>query len=117
MAITTLKDLYTHELQDLYSANSQSLELHRTLDNTCTNDDACDKMAAVIDGIKNGIDAVKSICDRHGISPDGEVCKGMAGLVTEAKAHAIDADIEDDSVRDASIVSQSNRMEHYALAG
>ena len=117
MAITTLKDLYIHELKDLYSANAQSLELHKKLDEVCDNDEACEKMAGVIDGIQSGIDAVKAICERHGVSPDGEKCKGMAGLVTEAKAHAIEADIDSDIVRDASIISQSNRMEHYALAG
>ena len=41
----------------------------------------------------------------------------MEGLVKEAKAHAIDAEIEDEDVRDASIISQYQRMTHYALAG
>lgn len=117
MAINDLRDLYIHELKDLYSANSQSLEIHNKLCDACSNDEACSKMKRVIDGINDGISAVKSICERHSVSPDGEKCKGMGGLVTEAKAHALDADIDDDIVRDASIVSQSNRMEHYALAG
>jgi ferritin-like metal-binding protein YciE len=117
MALNTIKDLYVHELQDLYSANTQSLEIHQSLSDTCTTPETCDKMKRVIDGIRDGLDAVKTIADRHGFSPEGETCKGMAGLVREAKAHAAEADIDDDAVRDASIISQSNRMEHYALAG
>jgi len=117
VTIGNLKDLYTHEIRDLHSANTQSLEMHQKLAEACTNKDARDKVGRVIDGIRDGIDAIESICKRHGVSPTGEGCKGMAGLVAEAKAHATEADIEDSIVRDASIISQSSRMEHYALAG
>jgi ferritin-like metal-binding protein YciE len=41
----------------------------------------------------------------------------MEGLVKEAKAHAIDANIEDKDVRDASIITQYQRMVHYGVAG
>ncbi|MEQ8317634.1 MAG: ferritin-like domain-containing protein [Phycisphaerales bacterium] len=117
MSVSNLKDLYVHEIKDLYSANTQSLEMHQTLAEACTSEEACAKMDRVLDGIRDGIKAVETICDRHGVEPTGERCKGMAGLVTEAKAHATEADIEDAIVRDASIISQSNRMEHYALSG
>jgi len=117
MSITTLKALYLHEIKDLFSANTQSLEMHQKLAEACTSEDACAKMERVLDGIRDGMKAIEKICDAHGVAPTGERCKGMAGLVTEAKAHALDADIQDDIVRDASIISQSTRMEHYALAG
>lgn len=117
MPVTNLKDLYLHEIKDLYSANTQSLEMHQTLAKACTSEEACAKMERVLDGIRDGIRAIETICDRHDAKPTGERCKGMAGLVTEARAHATEADIQDAIVRDASIISQSNRMEHYALAG
>lgn len=117
MSITNLEDLYIHEIKDLYSANTQSLEIHQALANACSGAEAREKMKRVIDGINDGIAATKAIAERHAVPPTGERCKGMAGLVVEAKAHATQADIKDPAVRDASIVSQSNRMEHYALAG
>ena len=41
----------------------------------------------------------------------------LTDLVTEARAHALEADISDKDVRDASIIAQTQRMTHYALAG
>ena len=50
-------------------------------------------------------------------NPNGEFCRGMEGLTREARAHAIDAEIADKDVRDASIIAQYQRMAHYAMAG
>jgi ferritin-like metal-binding protein YciE len=41
----------------------------------------------------------------------------MEGLVKEAHAHAINADIADKDTLDASIIAQYQRMTHYGLAG
>ena len=60
---------------------------------------------------------VKSLIEGHKADPTGEFCKGMEGLVKEVKAHAINADITDGDVRDASIIAQYQRMAHYAMAG
>jgi ferritin-like metal-binding protein YciE len=41
----------------------------------------------------------------------------MEGLVAEAHAHVLDAEFGNDDVRDAMIITQYQRMVHYALAG
>ena len=41
----------------------------------------------------------------------------MQGLVSEARSHALSEDINDDSARDAMIITQYQRLVHYALAG
>ena len=45
-----------------------------------------------------------------------ERCKGMEGLVAEAKKHALDEELEP-SMRDLVIIAQYQRMSHYGLAG
>jgi ferritin-like metal-binding protein YciE len=40
----------------------------------------------------------------------------MEGLVAEARAHALDAQFGDSAARDAMIVTQYQRMAHYAIA-
>jgi ferritin-like metal-binding protein YciE len=41
----------------------------------------------------------------------------MEGLVNEVDAHVLEADFGDDATRDAMIITQYQRMVHYALAG
>jgi len=49
--------------------------------------------------------------------PTGEFCKGMEGLVKEGHAHALDAEFSNSDAKDAMIITQYQRMVHYALAG
>lgn len=117
MSIQTLEDLYIDQLQDLYSANRQSLKVTEKLAGKAHNPKLQDALKRGVSGIEDGINAVEGLIRKHKADPRGEFCQGMEGLVKEAKAHAIDAEIEDEDVRDASIISQYQRMTHYALAG
>ncbi len=44
-----------------------------------------------------------------------EHCKGIEGLVNEAKAHGIDQDLSD-KVRAVAAIAQYQRMSHYGMA-
>ena len=117
MAIQTLKDLYIDQLQDIYSANRQSLEATRKLRETAASDELGEALEAGRAGIQEGLGKIGVLIREHNAEPSGEFCKGMEGLVKEAEAHAINANIADDDVRDASIISQYQRMAHYGMAG
>lgn len=117
MAIANLKDVYIDQLQDMYSANKQSREMTRKLADAATNSHLVDALKAGVDGIGEGMETAAEIVRSHGKDPTGEFCKGMEGLVKEAKAHVLDADISDDDARDAMIITQYQRMTHYGLAG
>ena len=113
----SLKDLYIDQLQDLYSADKQSLSVSKELVKTASNPELKEALERSVVGISKGMEKVKGLIQDHGADPKGEHCKGMEGLVSEVRAHALDADISDDAVRDASIIAQTQRMTHYALAG
>ncbi|MBV7258365.1 DUF892 family protein [Erythrobacter crassostreae] len=117
MTIRTLTDLYIDQLQDIYSANRQSLEATQKLRETAASDDLTRALDDGVKGIEQGMMQVKSLIENHKADLTGEFCKGMEGLVKEAKAHAINANITDADVRDASVIAQYQRMVHYALAG
>lgn len=117
MAIANLTDLYVHELQDLYSANEQCVSIHERMHGEAKSDDLKAALKDAIDGIKSGMGDVKSVCEGHGKKVDGTTCKGMKGLVEEAKAHVFDETFGDDDTKDAAIIAQAQRMNHYALAG
>ena len=117
MAMNSLKDVYHDQLQDLFSACKQSLEITTELGRAASDKKLSEGLIDGGNGISKGMETLREICAKHDIDPEGEHCKGMEGLVREARAHAIDADISDDAVRDAVIVTQYQRMVHYALAG
>ncbi|MHA7820352.1 MAG: DUF892 family protein [Erythrobacter sp.] len=117
MTISTLKDLYIDQLQDIYSANKQSLAVTKQLRETASSTDLTTALEEAVTGISEGMEQVKGLIEGYDANPNGEFCKGMEGLVKEAKAHAINADIDDKDVLDASIITQYQRMAHYAMAG
>jgi len=117
MTISTLKDLYVDQLQDLYSANRQALKVTRELAEAANSDQLKSALEAGADGIEQGMDHIKRLIENHDANPRGEHCRGMEGLVAEARAHGLEADISDEDVRDASIIAQYQRMTHYGISG
>ena len=117
MAMNNLQDVYVDQCQDLYSACRQSLEATRQLEGVAKNEELRAALKAGAEGIQDGMSKVEEIIRKHGADPRGEHCKGMEGLVKEARAHAIEEEFGDDDARDAMIIAQYQRMAHYAIAG
>lgn len=117
MAINSLHDVYHDQLQDLWSACKQSHAVTLELADAAKNPDLAQALKDGADGIEGGMNHIDVLCRAHDLDPKGEHCKGMEGLVTEAKSHGLDAEFGDDDSRDAMIITQYQRMVHYALAG
>ncbi|NBC20755.1 MAG: DUF892 family protein [Alphaproteobacteria bacterium] len=117
MAMNDLKSVYIDQLQDIYSADRQSETVTRKLAEMASDRELKAALKRGIDGIDQGKQALAHIIRSHEAEPTGEFCKGMEGLAKEAEAHVLQADFGDDDVRDAMIISQYQRMAHYAIAG
>ena len=113
----SLKDLYLDQLQDLYSADQQARDVTIKLEDAATDGALKEALHRGHNGISAGMDVMAGILRRHDKEPGKETCHGMAGLVKEAKAHALEESFGDDDVRDAMIITQYQRMAHYAIAG
>ncbi len=74
MAMNSLKDVYLDQLQDLYSACKQSMEVTTQLGRAATNDDLQRALKDGANGISEGMDIIASICADNGIDPTGEHC-------------------------------------------
>ena len=117
MALANLKDIYIDQLQDIYSADGQAAKATRELAGAAKDADLKKALQAGVEGIEEGMKTLSEIIKGHGASPSEEFCRGMEGLVKEARAHGIEADITDPDARDAMIITQYQRMAHYGIAG
>jgi len=117
MSLNTLHDVYHDQLQDLYSACKQSMKITTELGRTASDKDLSEALIAGTTGIINGMDQIASLCAKHDLDPEGHHCKGMEGLAKEARTHAIEESFGNAATQDAMIISQYQRLVHYALAG
>lgn len=117
MAIRNLEELYLDQLKDLYSACKQSMPLVTELGRAAKSRDLSEALIAGNQGIARGMEVLAELCGRHDVDPTGVHCRGMEGLIVEAKKHALDTDFGDEDAQDAAIITQYQRMAHYAIAG
>lgn len=114
--MTTLKDLYTEELQDLWSANDQMAEVVAAMADKASDKKLVDRLSSAKDGIDQHTQLLKSLLEETDAEMKKEHCKGMEGLVKEARKHAVDSDM-DGAALDVAIIAQYQRLCHYGIAG
>jgi ferritin-like metal-binding protein YciE len=112
----SLKDIYIEEIRDLWSANDQMQRIMHSMSQRAADKKLKDLLDRSVEGIVKHSETLKAVLESQGGRVAKEHCKGMEGLVAEAKKHAIDADVEE-SLRDLVIIAQYQRMSHYGLAG
>lgn len=113
----SLTDLYTDELSDLWSANDQMQAVMKELSAKAVDDKLKKTLEASVSGIGKHTETLKSLLDAASEKSKKELCRGMEGLVREAKKHALSEAASDDVLSDLVIISQYQRMSHYGLAG
>ncbi len=114
--MTTLKDLYIEELQDLWSANEQMHEVVGEMAQKAEDSKLSDRLKTARDGIRQHTEMLKSVLQESGGEAKKDHCKGMEGLVKEAHKHALDKGLSGAAL-DVAIIAQYQRMCHYGIAG
>jgi ferritin-like metal-binding protein YciE len=109
-----LKTAYEEELGDLWSANDQMQRIVSAMAEQATDEKVKQLLQTSISGIGKHTETLKTLIDQYGGKKDH--CRGMEGLVEEARKHALDTPM-DEQMCDLEIVAQYQRMSHYGLAG
>lgn len=112
-----LKDLYTDELKDLWSANDQMLRCIKKLTTKASDPSLKDMLTSSQEGITKHTSMLKELIASHGEKVSKEHCKGMEGLVAEAVKHTTEEAPKKGPVLDVVIIAQYQRMSHYGIAG
>jgi ferritin-like metal-binding protein YciE len=115
MELETLKDLYIHELKDLYSAERQIIKALPKMVKVASNKELAAGFEEHLDQTKEHVARLEKILTSHDESTRGPKCEGMEGLLKEGDK-MIKEDAEDE-VRDAGLIAAAQRVEHYEMAG
>lgn len=115
MELATLKDLYVHELKDLYSAETQLIKALPKMAKAARNRQLASGFTQHLEQTKTHAKRLEQILKAQGESTRGPKCEGMEGLIAEGDKMAKE-DAEDE-VRDAGLIAAAQRVEHYEIAG
>jgi ferritin-like metal-binding protein YciE len=114
MKLTTLEDLFVHELKDLYSAETQLVKALPKMVKAATHEDLKAAFEEHLGQTKRQVVRLEEIAEAHKCKLSGHRCKAMEGLIEEG-GDIISEDAHD-SVRDAALIGAAQRVEHYEIA-
>lgn len=109
---SNLKELYTADVRDLWSANDQMQKVIQAFSGKATDPKLKQLFEQSVTGIGRHTQALREMAQADSDSP----CPGMQGLVQEATQHALQSDLSP-QLRDLEMIAQYQRMSHYGLAG
>ena len=115
MELESLRDLYIHELKDLYSAEKQMVRNMPKMVKAATNRQLASAFQQHLAQTKRQAERLEQILQDNGESTRGPKCEGMAGVLREGD-EMVNEDAEDE-VRDAGLIAAAQRAEHYEIAG
>lgn len=110
-----LEELFEHQLQDLYSAEDQLTKALPKMVKNATDPKLKKAFEDHLEETKEHKKRIEEICKELDIKPDKETCKAMKGLIKEAEGF-ID-EVKDDEVKDAGLIAEAQRVEHYEISG
>ncbi|AMM52132.1 hypothetical protein TH61_14350 [Rufibacter sp. DG15C] len=115
MKLTSLSDLFIHQLKDLFNAEQQLLKAMPDMLDKASNTNLKTAISSHMKETEMQITRLQQCFKILGVDGNGEKCKAMEGLLREAKEfmeHEADAE-----VMDAGLIACAQRVEHYEIAG
>jgi ferritin-like metal-binding protein YciE len=110
----TLEDLLEHQLQDLYSAESQLVEALPKMAKKANDGQLKEAFEKHLKETQQHKKRLEEICNDLDMEVKGETCKAMQGLIKEAESFIREAD--DKYVLDAGLIAEGQRVEHYEIS-
>ena len=115
MEMESLKELYVDELKDLYSAEKQLVKALPKMAKNATNAELQQAFTQHLEETEGHVERLEQIFEMLGERAGGKKCKGMEGLIEEAK-ELLEEDAAEE-VLDAGLISKAQHVEHYEIAG
>jgi ferritin-like metal-binding protein YciE len=108
-----LRDVFEHEIKDLYSAESQLVKALPKMVKGAASAQLREALQFHLGETEMHIKRLEEVGEMCGVSLRGQKCKGMEGLIAEGAGLLEKAKTD---ARDAALISAAQRVEHYEIA-
>ena len=110
----SLQTLYLNELRDLMSAEHMILKALPDMVEQASHPALKDGLRLHEQQTQQHVERLQRVFSMLGVQADEKRCKGMEGIIDEAKESI--AEYKDSDVLDAAMISAAQRVEHYEIA-
>ncbi len=114
MKLKSLRDLYVHELKDIYSAEKQLTKALPKMAKAASHEELTAGFEEHLAQTEGHIERLETILEALGESTRGDKCKAMEGLIAEGQG-LMEEDATPD-VMDAALIAAAQKVEHYEIA-
>jgi ferritin-like metal-binding protein YciE len=111
--ISTLDDLFVHQLQDIYYAENQITKALPTMIAKATDPGLRAGFEQHLAETQNQIKRLEQVFQMHGHSPKAVDCPAIDGIIKEA--NEIIGEVSDKEVLDAALLASAQAVEHYEI--
>jgi len=112
--MSTLRELFVHDLEDIYYAEGELLDALSELADQTDDEQAAQAFRDHREETQTHIERLEQVFDMLGVEPDTEECDGIEGLITEHK-NFVEKD-PDPGVLDIHNLVAGQKTEHYEIA-
>jgi ferritin-like metal-binding protein YciE len=112
-----MKELYLHELRDLYSAESQIVKALPKMAKAAKSEGLRQAFQTHLAQSTRQRDDVEALIVAMGSKAKGVTCKGTQGIIAEAQETIDEHKKSDPLVADTALIGAAQRVEHYEISG
>jgi ferritin-like metal-binding protein YciE len=114
MSMESLKDLFEHELRDIYYAEKALVKALPKMAKGATAEKLKEGIEHHLEQTKGQVERLEQVFELLGVPARGKKCEAMEGLIEEG-ASLLEEDADSD-VLDAGIIAAAQKVEHYEIA-
>jgi len=115
MNISTLEDLFSHDLSDVYSAEKQILRALPKMSRAASDPQLISAFEQHLEETRGQIERLDRLTETTDfVSITGMTCHALEGLAEEAQE--IMDSVDSGPVRDAGLIGAAKKVEHYEIA-
>lgn len=115
MQITNLKELFVHELKDLYDAEHRIEKALEKMASKATSSEAKQLFEEHRSETQGQIQRLEKVFKQVGEKASRVTCEATKGLIEEAEEAM--KDTKDGETLDAALIASAQKVEHYEMAG
>lgn len=115
MKLETLRDLFIHELQDLYDAEKQLVKALPKMADAAHSPELRSAFELHLEETQNQVERLEQVFQELGEKATSKPCAAMKGLVAEGSEMISEKAAP--SVKDAGLIVAAQKVEHYEMAG